>query len=118
SLNQPFVLADVGVKNYMKGIARHASGDKTIDRSSFIKSRRTQARSAYETKGQRAAEALGAPLRVAEMGFIELAWNAQYEQALANGFKGQEAVLEADRKAERAVAGRGVADRPELYRST
>jgi hypothetical protein len=118
TLGQPIVLADVGVKNYVKGIVRSLSDNPEIKQSDFINARATNVDKAFKTKGAKVLDAGGVPLQQVELSMVKLTWNAQYEKALQKGFTGKKAILEANRTTEQAVAGRGIADKPEIYRST
>lgn len=118
ALNQPLTLADAGPINYVKGIATSLSGGTPIDQSNFITARATNAESDYKSRGGKILDAGGVPLQAVELAMVKLTWNSQYHKAIANGFKGNEAVMEADRTTEQVVAGRGIADKPEAYRST
>jgi hypothetical protein len=118
TLNQPLTLADVGVKNYAKAIATTLTGKTPIDQSNFIKARSTNAESNYKSKGGKVLDAGGVPLQAMELAMVKLTWNGEYHKAVADGYKGNEAVMEADRRTEQVVAGRGIADKPEAYRST
>jgi len=117
-LNQVIGLSDVGVKNYLSGIARSIGRDKAIKQSDFITARRTIADKPITPATERIINAGGVPLQKVEMASIEILWNSQHAKALSKGLKGQKAIREADMNTERLVAGRGIADRPELYRST
>jgi hypothetical protein len=117
-LNQVSTFADTGVSNYIKGVARSMGNSKAENLSPFIKARATKAESNFRTKGQKVMDAAGVPMQVVELASVKLAWNAEYEQVLSEGLKGQDAIIEADRRTERVVAGRGIADKPEVYRST
>lgn len=118
TLNQPGTIADAGVINYAKGVAMSIGGDKSIEQSPFIKARRTKVDSKFRSKYQKAKDVGGVPLQLVEMAMVEQSWNAEYSKVKSEGLKGQEAIIEADRRTERVVAGRGIADKPELYRST
>lgn len=118
TLGQPIALADVGVKNYIKGIARSFGKNPEIEQSAFIKARSTNVDSPFKSNASKVLDAGGVPLQQAELAMVKLAWNGQYEKALAKGLKGKKAILEADRATEQVVAGRGIADKPEIYRST
>lgn len=117
-LNQVITLADAGPVNYMKGIASALSGDKAIQKSSFIRARATKAVAPIRSKGQRALDAGGVPLEAVEMASVRNTWHAMHAKAKAAGKQGMEAIKQADYDTERLVAGRGIADRPEAYRST
>jgi hypothetical protein len=117
-LNIPITIADVGVKNYMKGIAATIGGDTAINQSPFITARRTKANKPIRGIGTRIMDAGAIPLEKIEMASIETIWNANHAKAKANGYTGTQAIKQADFNTERLVAGRGIGDRPELYRST
>lgn len=117
-LNQLNVMSQVKTGSYFKGIGRWLTGDKAIDQSPFLKARKTYIDSAYQGKLDKFADKAGVPMQKVELESVKLAWMAQYEDVLRKGFKGKQAISEADRLTERAVAGRGLADKPELYRST
>lgn len=117
-LNQVNVFAKVKPKSYAKGLAKWLKNDDAIKQSNFVQARVKHIDSALRGKGQKFLDATGVPLRSVEEQSVKLAWHANYEDALAKGLKGKSAVLEADRLTERAVAGRGLADKPEAYRST
>lgn len=118
SLNQPLVFAEAGPKNYLKGITSSLINSTPADQSPFLRARRTQTNSPFRSMGQKTLDVGGVPLRKTELAFVEQAWNANYHSAVEKGFKKQKAILEADRMTEQQVAGRGIADMPEMYRST
>jgi hypothetical protein len=118
TLGLPATIADTGPVSATKGLARYAAGDPVIEKSNFVKARITDVASPFESNFEKALQAGGKPLQYVENQYVKYTWYAQYESALARGFKGQEAIMEADRRTERVVAGRGIADRPEAYRST
>ena len=60
----------------------------------------------------------GIPIQVVELAMVKQTWQAEHAKVKSEGYKGMDAVLEADRRTERVVAGRGIADKPEMYRST
>lgn len=117
-LNQVVGLADAGPVNYMKGVAASIAGDPAIEKSDFIKARATEPTKAIRTKGEKVMDGGGVPLQAVELASVKLMWHTQHQKALADGYKGQEAIQQADLNTERLVAGRGIADKPELYRST
>lgn len=118
TLNQPLTLADAGVKNYLKGVASSLTGNTPIDKSPFIRARATKVDSPFKGVGQKALDVGGVPLEQVELAMVKTTWNAEYHKAVEKGFKGQKAIMEADRATEQVVAGRGIADKPEAYRST
>lgn len=118
TLGIPMSIADAGPINFSKGLAAYVGGDKSIDSSPFIKERRIQIRSPYRGKLDKTMDIGGNPLRLMELEVVELTWHSQHQKALKSGLKGTDAILEADRTTERIVAGRGIADKPEIYRST
>lgn len=117
-LNQVGTLAQVGPKNYLRGIAATISGDKSIEKSPFITARQAKTDSDFKSKGQKILDKGAVPLEIVEMASIKNTWNAMHQQVKSEGIKGQDAIIEADRRTERWAAGRGIADRPEIYRST
>ncbi len=117
-LNQAIGLADAGPINWMKGITRTIGRDKTIDQSPFITARRAKAVKPIRGAGEKALDVGGIPLQKVEMASIEVIWNSQHSKAVKAGLKGNKAIQQADFNTERLVAGRGIADRPEVYRST
>lgn len=117
-LNQASVIAEVKLPNYIKGVASSLAGNNVEDKSPFIRARAAKIESAFRSKGQKVMDKAGIPLQFVELASVKLAWNAEYQQVLSEGLKGQDAIIEADRRTEKAVAGRGIADKPELYRST
>ncbi len=117
-LNQVGGIADAGVINYTKGIAATLGGDKSIEKSAFIRARRIKDNTPIRSAGQRVLDAGGVPLQKVETASIEVIWNSQHQKALSEGKTGQRAIQDADYNTERLVAGRGIADRPEVYRST
>lgn len=117
-LNQAVGLADAGPTNYLRGIIKTVGGDSAINKSPFITARRTQAVKPIRGVGEKILDAGGIPLQKFEMASIEILWNAQHAKAVKAGKKAFRAIQEADYNTERIVAGRGIADRPELYRST
>jgi hypothetical protein len=117
-LNQVIGLADAGPVNYMKGIAAAVSNDPAIDKSDFIRARETEATKPLRTKGEKVLDAGGVPLQAVELASVKLMWHTQHQKALSQGMTGQSAIQEADLNTERLVAGRGIADKPEVYRST
>ena len=118
TLGLPSTIADVGPVNMIKGLARYTANDTTIEKSNFVTARLTRVDPAVRSAAMKVENALGMPLQKMENEYISLTWYGEYEAALQDGYKGQEAILEADRRTERVVAGRGIADRPEIYRST
>lgn len=117
-LNQISTLADTDISSYVKGIARSMGNSDASELSPFIKARETKAESSFKGIGEKFMDKLGVPMGAIELASVKLAWNAEYEQVLKEGLKGNDAVIEADRRTERVVAGRGIADKPEVYRST
>lgn len=117
-LNQASVIAEVKLPNYIKGVASSLAGNNVEDKSPFIRARAAKIESAFRSKGQKVMDKAGIPLQFVELASVKLAWNAEYQQVLSEGLKSQDAIIEADRRTEKAVAGRGIADKPELYRST
>jgi len=117
-LNQVVGLADAGPVTYMKGIASAVAGDPAIEKSAFIKARETEPTKAIRTKGEKVLDSGSIPLQKVELASVKLMWHTQYQKALSQGLKGQEAIQQADLGTERLAAGRGIADKPELYRST
>lgn len=118
TLNQPMAFADAGAINYIKGIASSLTGSTPASKSPFIRARQAITASPFRGTGTKVMDAGGVPLREVEMAMVELTWNAEYHKAVSKGYKGQEAILEADRLTEQVVGGRGIADMPEAYRST
>lgn len=117
-LNQVVGLADAGPINYMKGISAAVAGDPAIEKSAFIKARETEPTKAIRKTGEKIMDAGSVPLQKVELASVKLMWHTQHQKALSEGYKGQEAIQRADLNTERLVAGRGIADKPELYRST
>lgn len=117
-LNQVVGLADAGGINYAKGIAEYVGGNSEVSKSDFIRARETEATKPLRGKGEKVLDAGSLPLQAVEMASVKLMWHTQHQKALSNGYTGQEAVQQADINTERLVAGRGIADKPELYRST
>ncbi|MCA9312863.1 hypothetical protein KDA08_00885, partial [Candidatus Saccharibacteria bacterium] len=117
-LNQIATMAQTNPANYLKGIAATISGDKTYQQSPFLKARNAKVDSYFRSKGQKFLDKGAVPLELVEKAAIRNTWNAQYQSVMKDGYKGKEAITETDRRTERTVAGRGIADRPELYRST
>lgn len=118
TLGLPSAVADAGVKNYVKGIAASISNDGSIKKSPFIKARETNVDSRFRSKTQKVMNVGGIPIQVVELAMVKQTWQAEHAKVKSEGYKGMDAVLEADRRTERVVAGRGIADKPELYRST
>jgi len=117
-LNQVVGIADAGGINYAKGIAEYMGGDSQIDKSDFIRARETEATKPLRGTGEKILDAGSVPLQAVELASVKLMWHTQHQKALSEGYTGQEAVQQADMNTERLVAGRGIADKPELYRST
>jgi len=117
-LNQVVGLADAGPINYMKGISAAIAGDPAIKKSAFVKARETEPTKAIRKTGEKIMDAGSVPLQKVELASVKLMWHTQHQKALSQGLKGQEAIQQADLNTERLVAGRGIADKPELYRST
>jgi len=118
TLGLPSAVADAGVKNYAKGIAASISNDGSIKKSPFIKARETNVDSRFRSKTQKVMNVGGIPIQVVELAMVKQTWQAEHAKVKSEGYKGMDAVLEADRRTERVVAGRGIADKPEMYRST
>lgn len=130
TLNIPNVIGTNGVRNTLKGVSRMMAdtlpngeprAGSPSSMSDFLKVRYTDAsskinRSPLQTANDNLSKATF--MLQTERAMVETAWNATYEKALADGFKGNAAIKEADRMAERVVGGRGIADQPDLYRST
>jgi hypothetical protein len=116
-LNQVVGIADAGPINYMKGVARSLGDDNAINQSNFIKARRAKADKPIRNTGKKILDAGAIPLEVVETASIEVIWNSQHAKAQSKGYKGAEAIKQADYNTERLVAGRGIGDRPEAYRS-
>jgi hypothetical protein len=117
-LNQVVGFADAGGINYAKGIAEYMGGNSEIDKSDFIRARETEAAKPLRGTGEKINDAGAIPLQAAELASVKLLWHTQHQKALGAGYKGQEAIQQADINTERLVAGRGIADKPEAYRST
>ena len=118
TLGIPSTIAHAGGKNTLVAVKKLATNDPIIEKSRFVQSRITNVNSPIRSNVSKGLDALGIPLQVVEQEFVKMTFYAEHEAALARGFKGDEAVVEADRMAERVVAGRGIADKPEIYRST
>ena len=118
TLGIPSTIADAGLKNTLVGLKNLASNNDVIKKSRFVTSRLTDVASPIRSNASKAMDALGVPLKVVEQEFVKMTWYAEYEAAKQKGFEGDNAIREADRLTERVVAGRGIADRPEIYRST
>lgn len=118
TLGIPSTIADAGLLNTLKGIKNMASDKGAIEKSRFVQSRITNVESPLRSNAQKSLDALGVPLQAVEQQFVKATWWAEYNKAKQMGFKGDEAIVEADRLTERVVAGRGIADKPEAYRST
>lgn len=118
TLGIPSTIADAGAFNTIKALKNNVLNDKAIEKSRFVQSRITNVQSPISSNATKALDALGMPLQVVEQEFVKLTWYAEYEAAKQKGFKGDNAIREADRLTERVVAGRGIADKPEIYRST
>jgi hypothetical protein len=116
-LNQVIAISDAGVTNYTKGIAATVGGDKAIENSNFIKARKSRAYAPIRSNTDKVLDAGAMPLQTVEEAAITVVWNSQHAKAKSEGLKGQAAVDKADIETERLVAGRGIADKPEAYRS-
>lgn len=117
-LNLTMNIADAGGINSVRGIAESLGDGGDIEKSNFIRARQTEPTKPIRGKGEKANDAGGFLLQQAELASVKLIWHTQHQKALQAGFKGQEAISQADLNTERVVAGRGIADKPELYRST
>ena len=118
TLNQPGAIAQAGPINYAKGVAQSITGGGDIKKSPFITARQTRVDSMFRSRTDKALDVGGVPMQVVEMAMIKQTWNGIHQKVLSEGYNGQRAIIETDRRTERVVAGRGIADKPELYRST
>lgn len=130
ALNLPNTIGTNGVRSTIRGVSRMVSDimpngepkpGSPASQSNFLKVRYTDAQSKINvTPLQKTNQAVSKALFMpqVERAFTELAWQSSYEKALSKGMKGLAAVKEADRMTERLVAGRGIGDQPDLYRST
>ncbi len=130
ALNLPNVVKTNGVLNTVKGTSRMVQdigwngmpkpGTPAAE-SDFLTVRYTDAQSRINrTKLEIANRKMTKVLFMEqfERSMTESTWYACYEKALQDNLTGRAAVKEADRMTERIVGGRGIADQPELYRST
>lgn len=130
ALNIPNVIGTNGGRAYLRGVGRMINDiglngepkpGSPASKSDFLKVRYTDAQSRINaTKMQIVNRGMSKALFMvqAERAFTEMAWESSYSKALMKGLKGLPAVKEADRVTERLVAGRGIGDQPEIYRST
>ncbi|HJP81454.1 MAG TPA: hypothetical protein VJ841_03620 [Candidatus Saccharimonadales bacterium] len=130
TLNLPNVIGTNGIRSTMRGIARmvgdiHLNGEpkpgSPASKSDFLKVRYTDAQSKINRgRLQKTNDVISKSMLMpqVEQAMTEIAWQSSYEKALKNGYKGREAIKEADRITERIVGGRGIGDQPDIYRST
>lgn len=124
ALNIPDTVRTNGVANTIKGVIA-ALGDKrtndAMKQSPFLRARYTEAQGKFITsKMGKVRNVLGTAsgMRHVEKAFVEMSWSASYQKALKAGKRGFDAVLAADQDAARTVGDRGIAQMPEVYRST
>jgi hypothetical protein len=124
ALNLPDTIRSNGLGNTVKGIVTALGGKETrraMKQSDFLRARYTEAQGKYVTGKMgkvRNAVSTVSLMKTVEKAFVELSWSASYQKALRSGKRGFEAVMDADREAARTVADRGIAQMPEVYRST
>lgn len=130
TLNLPNNIGTNGIRNTLRGVSRMISDispngeprpGSPASKSDFLKVRYTDAQSkinatALSKANKKVSSVLLMPQ--VERAMTEMVWQSSYEKALRGGYKGLQAVKEADRVAERIVGGRGLADQPDIYRST
>lgn len=130
TLNLPNVVGTNGMRSTIKGVGQMIADidihgnprpDTPAAKSDFLKVRYTDAQSKIMKSGlQKSNDMVSKVLLMPQLerSMVQVAWYSSYEQALKKKFTGLRAIKEADRMAERLVAGRGIGDQPELYRST
>jgi hypothetical protein len=116
-LNQVVGISDAGVNNYVRGVAASVGGDKAIEKSAFYQSRIARNVRPIRGTGEKVLDAGAVPLQTVEEASIKIIWNSQHAKAQSQGLKGQAAIDKADIETERLVAGRGIGDKPDYYRS-
>lgn len=117
----PQTMAQAGYRNtalsLLEEMAGRVAGDDILQKSSFLRRRYADIDSVLPSKLRKAEQAAGYIFEQIEQTATKTSWRANYKLALTRGFKGDDAVREADRLTERVVAGRQIGERPEAFRS-
>ena len=116
-LSVPQTVARDGLPSFMKAVKQmiHSGFDEASDplnKSSFMKSRYTDASSQRRGIIRKYTDAASIPMEAIEKFTGELSWRSAYNEALSKGLTGDAAIRQADLATKATLAGRGIGDRP------
>lgn len=124
TLSIPQTVARDGMISFAKAVqqmvamdGKRAGSNDPMRKSAFMRARYTDAGSRRGSLVQRYTNKASIPMEAIERATGELSWRSAYNEALAKGLKGNEAILKADLETKKTLAGRGIADRPYIMSS-